>query len=839
MSEIVKINNENKSDYIRWTPFSEGNIFSQFVKSKIEDFDLDNESVKEISSTSSEILSKCINPHNPSENDESTGLVIGEIQSGKTLSMTSVSAMAKDNGFGIIIVMSGNVTPLASQTAERIMGELEGRRWTKIINNPSEQWRSDQYLGDVKNFVNNFKDKSISEERKKTLLIVTFKNPARINQLSDLFFQVRDQIKDIPTLIIDDEADHHSLNTKDYLNDYKNITEKSRNRLKEIYRVKEGDTIDSICEEFVLNEDEFRSINDLSIDEKLTTDQYVLKSEIQTATHRVIKNLRSQFNFHTYLGYTATPNALALIDAANTLSPSFSHILASGSDYVGLNFFFQDNYNSKHIHNIEEKEDYKSYIEDNIIPPSLIKAVKIFVLSVACGISNKEDDDDTKNRSMIIHPHNEVSYHSKFSGYVKNILDPMKHTFRNQEDISFEEVKNDLKQVYESYKKQSQADMPSFDKEFLDNIKSALDEIKIIEFNAKEKKIPRIEWKDTYATILIGGMGLDRGYTIKGLTVSYLSRNLGGRQDDTILQRARFFGYHRAYEQYVSIFLNSDLQSFYQEVCESNSNLMKSIKEHDEKKLPFKDWPRQWFGTNAAQHQLTRRNLIRYNLNSFSSKYPFKMKYAQKINPSLLDENRKIFMQLFERLSGKMIRLDQLDDLLPQYKKWAKKNITLSKDISIGELYNDYFSKINFHNLEATKFQAVNCNLSAFANNSSFKDQACPVIFMNANNPTGITTKRSETSSSSNAVNTHAGRSKDDPEGYPGDQYIHYDYLTGKTGNQVGDENLTLQIYAFNEVYLYNEDGDALDQEPRVNVPYFNFYPAQKIWKDFVAGTKM
>ena len=53
--------------------------------------------------------------------------------------------MAKDNGFGIIIVMSGNVTPLASQTAERIMGELEGRRWIKIINNPGEQWRSDQF----------------------------------------------------------------------------------------------------------------------------------------------------------------------------------------------------------------------------------------------------------------------------------------------------------------------------------------------------------------------------------------------------------------------------------------------------------------------------------------------------------------------------------------------------------------------------------------------------------------------------------------------------------------------------------------------------------------------
>ena len=76
---------------------------------------------------------------------------------------------------------------------------------------------------------------------------------------------------------------------------------------------------------------------------------------------------------------------------------------------------------------------------------------------------------------------------------------------------------------------------------------------------------------------------------------------------------------------------------------EINTNLMTSVKEHDEKGLPFKEWPRHWFGTNAARHQLTRRSLIRYNLNSFNSKYPFKSKFAQRISPELLNENRKIF----------------------------------------------------------------------------------------------------------------------------------------------------------------------------------------------------
>ena len=839
MSEIVKINKLEKENNFRWTPFSEGFVFSKFIKKKKDDFNLDNESVNEITNSSSEILSKCINPNTPIDvNNDSTGLVIGEIQSGKTLSMTSVSAMAKDNGFGIIIVISGNVTPLASQTAERIMGELEGRKWFKIINNPGEQWRSEQYLDDIKTFVGNFKDKNITEERKKSLLIVTFKNPARINQVASLFSQVKEQIKDIPTLIIDDEADHHSLNTKDYLNDIEKISENIRNRQKEIYQVKPGDTVESICENHVLNIDEFRSINDLSENENLTNGKFVLLNEIQTATHRVIKNLRNQFNFHTYLGYTATPNALTLIDATNLLSPSFAHILSSGKNYVGLDFFFKNNSNSKHIYDIESEELYKNYIEDNECPPSLIEAVKIFILSVACGISNNELDDDYKNRSMIIHPHKEVTYHSSFSGYVKNILDPLRMAFKNQSDVSFQEVKIDLKKIYDKYKNQSTANMPTFDENFLNCIKAALDDVAIIEFNARENRIPKVQWKDHYARILIGGIGLDRGYTIQGLTVSYLSRNLGTRQDDTILQRARFFGYHKKYEQYISIFLNSNLQKFYQEVCEINTNLMKSVREHDEKRLPFKEWPRHWFGTNAARHQLTRRSLIRYNLNSFNSKYPFKSKFAQRISPELLNENRKIFQKLFERLSGKIVRLDKLDKLLPEYQKWAKRNITLANDISIEELYKEYFSKINFHNLELTKFQAVNCNLSAFANNILFKNKLCPVIFMNIHNAEGVKTKRTETISG--AVNTHAGRSQTDESGYPGDQYIHYDYLVGNTKNQVGEDNPSLQIYYFNNVNLNsNEDLSEKPIRERENVPFFNFYPAQKLWKDYIGGEKI
>lgn len=839
MTETVQINNSSEnSQNNRWIPFSEGSVFLEFIKKKKEDFGLNDESIKEITHSSQEILSKCINPSNPLEsgNQESTGLVIGEIQSGKTLSMTSVSAMAKDNGFGIIIVMSGNVTPLASQTAERIMGELEGRKWIKIINNPSEQWRSEHYLNEVKNFANSFNDTSISKDRKRSLLIVTFKNPARINQLASLFLETKDRIKNIPTLIIDDEADHHSLNTKDYLNDIDSISESTRQKQSEIYRVVEGDTIESICEKYGLNDEEFRYINDLSENQILVPGDYVLKNEIQTATHKVIKNLRAQFSKHSYLGYTATPNALTLIDATNLLSPSFTHILKSGKDYVGLNFFFKNNSNSKHIYNIEDNDVYNDLTTDNIVPPSLVEAVKIFILSVACGYLSGESEDNFKNRSMIIHPHNEVSHHGRFFGYVKNIIDPLKNAFKNQDDISFIEVKNDLKNVYDKYKKQLETQLPPFDDIFLSHIKTSLEEIQIIEFNARESRIPRIIWKDVYARILIGGIGLDRGYTINGLTVSYLSRSLGSKQDDTILQRARFFGYHKPYSEYIAIYLNSHLQNFYQEVCEINSNLMKSIKEHEQKGLSFKDWPRHWFGTNAAQHQLTRRTLIRYNLNSFTSKYPFKNKYSHKLSKEMLNENRVLLERLFNRLSGKMFSLNQLEKLLPKHKKWikSKPNIILANDITIEELYKEYFSKINFHSDELTRFQAVNCNLSAFANNNSFKKRICPIIFMNLHNLDTDNKEKFRSETESGTINTHAGRSKSDPGGFPGDQYIHYDYLVGNTENQVGEENLTLQVYSFQKIFI--KEGNNIIERP--NIPFFNFYPAIKMWKDFIGGSR-
>ena len=79
-------------------------------------------------------------------------------------------------------------------------------------------------------------------------------------------------------------------------------------------------------------------------------------------------------------------------------------------------------------------------------------------------------------------------------------------------------------------------------------------------FNAAGRSnIPTIEWGEdgVYSRILVGGVGLERGYTIEGLTVSFIVRRSG--TDDTVYQRARFFGYHRPYIGFVRMYLPQTL----------------------------------------------------------------------------------------------------------------------------------------------------------------------------------------------------------------------------------------------------------------------------------------
>jgi len=81
--------------------------------------------------------------------------------------------MAQDNVYGLVIVMSGSVSPLSNQTAKRLVDDLKSRKIDKIINNPKDNW-SDQDTQRVRRFLDTFNNPSIPKERQKTLLIDNF-----------------------------------------------------------------------------------------------------------------------------------------------------------------------------------------------------------------------------------------------------------------------------------------------------------------------------------------------------------------------------------------------------------------------------------------------------------------------------------------------------------------------------------------------------------------------------------------------------------------------------------------------------------------------------------------
>ena len=77
--------------------------------------------------------------------------------------------------------------------------------------------------------------------------------------------------------------------------------------------------------------------------------------------------------------------------------------------------------------------------------------------------------------------------------------------------------------------------------------------------NAAPGSAPQIDWVNHYSFILVGGQAMDRGFTVEGLTVTYMPRGLGTGTADTIQQRARFFGYKENYLHLCRVYLTRDV----------------------------------------------------------------------------------------------------------------------------------------------------------------------------------------------------------------------------------------------------------------------------------------
>lgn len=472
------------------------------------------------------ILSDCINPGGNA--DTNTGLVIGYVQSGKTLSFTGLTALARDNKFQLVILLAGTTNNLVEQSYDRIRNDLEidtNRQW-KLFTTREKGFQSDE-LDRVKSELVKWQKGS---SRAKTILIICMKQHQHLDNLGKLLSKI--DLQNVPTLFVDDEGDQAGLNTK-------------------------------------------------------------AKKNYESPTYAKIMALRNTFPLHSYVLYTATPQAPLLISRIDTLSPDFGTVLTPGEQYVGGQDFFNPDGQSRYVETILASE-----VPDPLTPPteppkSLVSALREFFVGVAIGLLEGQDRKG-KNRSMMIHPAIAKSDHLMFARWVKQlkedwsiILEDANHLKRDHLISKFRESTTG---ILKSYSCNFSID------DVLGTLPDALDATAIQELNTREKnKITSVDWKGEYSWILVGGIGLDRGFTVEGLTVSYMPRSTGVGNADNIQQRARFFGYKRSYLGLCRIYLTTTNIDAFTDYVRHEESIRNNIRNHLSQGKTLKEWSRTYF----------------------------------------------------------------------------------------------------------------------------------------------------------------------------------------------------------------------------------------------------
>ena len=85
---------------------------------------------------------------------------------------------------------------------------------------------------------------------------------------------------------------------------------------------------------------------------------------------------------------------------------------------------------------------------------------------------------------------------------------------------------------------------------------------------------------------------------------------MGGRQEDTLLQRARFMGYQGKNSDFIRLYFTDDVLNFFEGEYDRNKNLMKVLDRFLETERDLRNWRRFWFGPGRGDYRLTRAGVM-------------------------------------------------------------------------------------------------------------------------------------------------------------------------------------------------------------------------------------
>lgn len=456
---------------------------------------------------------------------ESTGLVVGQVQSGKTMSYEGIICLARDNSFPLVIVISGISTPLLDQGRGRLRLDLNAaaRGAWHFLSNPSVDDGSSLRI--LESLQSEWQDPDVPGRQRRTAVISVLKHHGRLQKLSELLRSVG--WSDRRVLIIDDEADQASLNTRP-----------QRTRA--------------------------------------------------SATYQNLVDLRAALPAFHYLQYTATPQAPLLINIVDTLSPKFVYVLDAGEGYVGGETFFRGD--ADLVRPVPSLDIISAGAAPVDTPTSLTVAVRQFFLGLAYALTSSSFKDC---RSMLIHPSQGTTLHETYvqwaEGLRRSWLEIIEKRDSSPED--FADLLDDFLETREDLARYETGFPPLQD--LIPYLKIALNKTNVMEMNARERgSTPLVPWDDFDGFILVGGQAMDRGFTVRGLTVTYMPRGLGGGNADALQQRARFFGYKASYLSLCRVHLESDVLSAFGKYVEHEIDMRARLRAIQESGESLDNWRR-------------------------------------------------------------------------------------------------------------------------------------------------------------------------------------------------------------------------------------------------------
>lgn len=603
------------------------------------------------------------------------GLVVGHVQSGKTANYAGLICKAADAGYQVVIVLAGLLNSLRNQTQERLDSDFMG--WCT---------RLDEYIGASRfgkkrrpicftTSIEDFKKSTASSIAmnlgavKEPVVFVLKKNKSTLENLHKWLQQSnKHNLCDYSMLLIDDEADHASINTNKQDKD-------------------------------------------------------------PTAINKAIRDLLSIFSRSSFVGYTATPFANIFIDPENEdemkngevykdLFPrDFILSLDPPDNYIGPNRLFTSTADLDCIREIEDNEDvlpikHKIDFEPEILPDSLKCALESFVLAKAIRLLRGQTD---RHFSMMVNASRFTRVQQLLRGLIKEKIDEMRQAIGNYASLSPDAaLKNrEIRQLYNTWHAEYQ-DAGFNWEEIQQMLKKSIDPVAVITVNSGSSDVldySSSNYPNGRTLIAVGGLGLSRGLTLEGLLVSYFLRN--SIMYDTLMQMGRWFGYRDGYEDLCRVYMTGEAESWYSHIAEATEELRVDFRSMEKLKLTPLE-----FGLRVKSHPasliVTARNKMRTG-----TKVPHQISLAGRLvettaivtEPKAREENEKLVTEIIsslQRENGESYRRTQLGH------EWEKVNFDhlisfIERYQSHPQSYATYYSKALVNHLEQIRGDHEDC----------------------------------------------------------------------------------------------------------------------------------